>query len=402
MTMTARLPTVLTQLCKSLFLNGRDALNPGALPLSDERLVQPKVLQQLLREDGLGVYRQLGAIESARLLDIQSISSNCNNRVLGLEYMEGAAAGPATMFLKMPVRSLATRFFFNVIMVWELECEFYRKLAPRLPVRTPQAYSMTTRGSRFVMLMENLHDDPSVVLHTNQDMISGVSIDLARRCLATMARIHAEFHELAEAEREALLPLRLQPFNSPVMRAITPLMGRTALNNCLRSGAIELSAAQQHWYQRAINNWDYLVDYWGRGPLTLVHGDSHIGNHFLHGDEAGMLDWQAAQWGQGIRDVQYFLTDSLPADVLAANEQALVEYYLELLASHGVVLDFADVWYQYRGFSFQTWMTIVVSMGFGAMTEHMDELMPEIHRRCLASIERLQLGSWLDEVLADA
>lgn len=115
-----------------------------------------------------------------------------------------------------------------------------------------------------------------------------------------------------------------------------------------------------------------------------------------------MLDWQAAQWGQGIRDVHYFLTDSLPADVLAANEQELVQYYLEVLASHGVVLGFAETWYQYRGFSFQTWMTIVVSMGFGAMTEHMDELMPEIHRRCLASIERLQLGDWLDEVLADA
>ena len=31
----------------------------------------------------------------------------------------------------------------------------------------------------------------------------------------------------------------------------------------------------------------------------------------------GMLDWQAAHWGKGIRDVQYFLIDSLPADVLA-------------------------------------------------------------------------------------
>ena len=31
-----------------------------------------------------------------------------------------------------------------------------------------------------------------------------------------------------------------------------------------------------------------------------------------------MLDWQAAHWGKGIRDVEYFLVDSLPAEVLAA------------------------------------------------------------------------------------
>jgi aminoglycoside phosphotransferase (APT) family kinase protein len=133
--------------------------------------------------------------------------------------------------------------------------------------------------------------------------------------------------------------------------------------------------------------------------LTLVHGDSHLGNHFLHGNEAGMLDWQAAQWGKGIRDVQYFLTDSLPADVLAENEVSLVTYYLEALAAKGVQLDFDETWYQYRGFSFQTWMTIIVSMGFGVMTDDMDEVMPEIHRRCIASIERLELGKWLDEVI---
>jgi hypothetical protein len=29
----------------------------------------------------------------------------------------------------------------------------------------------------------------------------------------------------------------------------------------------------------------------------------------------------------------------------------------------------------------------------------MDEVMPEIHRRCIASIERLELGKLLDEVI---
>ena len=85
--------------------------------------------------------------------------------------------------------------------------------------------------------------------------------------------------------------------------------------------------------------------------------------------------------------------------MLAANEEALVKYYLSALADNGLELDFDETWYQYRGFSFQTWMTIVVSMGFGVMTDDMNEVMPEIHRRCIASIERLELGKWLDEVI---
>ncbi len=390
------------QLAKSFALIGHDALRPGwALPLSDEQVAQPRFLQQLFRQYGLGEYRKLAKIAHVQLLDIQSISSNCNNRVMALEY-EAAAQGvgmPATMFLKMPVTSLNTRVFLNVINSWVLECQFYRTVAPRLPVRTPIAYAMANRGSRFLMLMENLYEDPSVVLHTNPEMIRGASLETARRCLQTLARIHAEFHGISSEEQQRLLPAALQPFTSPVMRAISPVMGRVALANCLKMPGLELSAKHLGWYQKAIDNWNTLVDWWTEGPLTLVHGDSHLGNHFLHGDDAGMLDWQAVQWGKGIRDVQYFLTDSLPADVLADNEQELVRYYLDALAANGVQLDFSETWYQYRGFSFQTWMTIIVSMGFGAMTDDMNEVMPVLHRRCIASIERLELGKWLDEVI---
>lgn len=396
---------VVRQLGKSIALNSHDACFPGrALPLSDQAVASPEFLQQLFRDYGLGEYRSLPPITRARLMDIQSISSNCNNRVLALDYAGGSGNPsentPQTLFLKMPVTDLRTRLFFNVIMSWELECQFYRTVAPRLPVRTPAAYVMANRGSRFIMLMENLHDDPSVVLHTNPEMMQGPDLDTVRRCLSTLASIHAEFHGIGAEERERLLPTPLQPFTSPVMRAITPVMARQALANCRRRTDLALSEANIALYEKAIDHWDTLVDWWSREPLTLVHGDSHLGNHFLHGDDAGMLDWQAAQWGKGIRDVQYFLTDSLPADVLAANEESLVRYYLSALAERGVEPDFAETWYQYRGFSFQTWMTIIVSMGFGAMTGDMDEVMPEIHRRCIASIERLELAQWMDEVLA--
>jgi len=131
----------------------------------------------------------------------------------------------------------------------------------------------------------------------------------------------------------------------------------------------------------------------------LIHGDSHLGNFFVSGDEMGMLDWQAAQWGKGIRDVQYMLIDSLPAEVLAAHEEELVRFYLSALAANGVTLGFDEAWEQYRAYSFQTFMTIVVSLGLGAMTERQD-VMEEILARSIAAVERLRFGEWLDRLVS--
>ena len=45
-------------------------------------------------------------------------------------------------------------------------------------------------------------------------------------------------------------------------------------------------------------------------------------------------------------------------------------------------------------------MTIVVSIGFGALNEEQDTLMTEVLRRSVASIERLDYAGWLDAALA--
>ena len=113
-----------------------------------------------------------------------------------------------------------------------------------------------------------------------------------------------------------------------------------------------------------------------------------------------MLDFQAAHWGPGIRDVQYFLIDSLPADVLARHEQELVRYYVEQRAAHGSAIDFEQTWQDYRGLTFHALMTIVVSIGLAAMSEEQDDLMVEILRRAIAAIERVDYRGWLHQFLS--
>ena len=107
-----------------------------------------------------------------------------------------------------------------------------------------------------------------------------------------------------------------------------------------------------------------------------------------------MLDFQGVQWCPGIRDVQYFLINSLEPDLLAAHESALIDHYVAELARNGVTLDPHTAREQYRAFSFQTLMVGVVPLGLGALTERPTTL-DTVLRRGTAAIERLGFGDWL-------
>jgi aminoglycoside/choline kinase family phosphotransferase len=151
--------------------------------------------------------------------------------------------------------------------------------------------------------------------------------------------------------------------------------------------------------KHATQKWDALVDAWYGDPLTLIHGDSHLANCFEYtssdGPRMGMLDFQGTQWGKGIRDVQYFLINSLEPEVLTEHEDALVDFYLEELSQRGVSLDGADAREQYRALSFQTLMVAVTSIGLGSLTER-DDTVRTVLRRSVAAIDRLHFGNWLD------
>jgi len=367
----------------------------AALPLYPASLAEPATLNRLLREHGVdgSVRAEVSAVE---LLDIKSISSNCNNAVVRIESDSNL---PASLFVKLPSAQLWTRLFCNLLGIWSNECHFYRNAASRAPIRVPRPYVIADRGSRFVLVLEDLHAAGNLQLFTNPDMIEGVSVERAKQCLSAFASLHAAFAGLSPEERAVILPPELHPFNSPNARALSPVLSRAAIGPCHRKAPELFPEDMVELYRSALEHYDVLLDYWYREPLTLIHGDSHLGNFFVSGDQMGMLDWQAVQWAKGIRDVQYFLINSMGVELLAANERALVSYYVAELARHGVTLDEQEAWAQYRAYSFQTLMTSVVSLGLGTMTD-MDEVLSVILERSVAAIRRVRFADWLDEEVA--
>jgi len=274
----------------------------SAMPCDPDKVATPAALSKLINE-GL-TDTSIGPVRITKLSrqDIPSVSSNCYNLVLSIEEADGKL--PASVFVKVPMASYATRWFMNIIQSWRLESDFFRDVARDLPLRTPVTYATAWRGSRFFLVQENLNIDPSVTLFTNLDMVAGPSLEIVHRCLDAFARLHSHHYGLSQEQQEAILPYRYHPFLSPQMAPVSRTLNRMALEPCMRKqpGLIPPDVAAA--YELTVREWPKLLECWFGGSLSLLHGDSHLGNFFVNGDEMGMLDWQAAHWGKGIRDVR--------------------------------------------------------------------------------------------------
>ena len=100
----------------------------AALPLYPSSVVTPKTLNRLLAEHGTDIASG-GEVDSVELLDIKSISSNCNNSVVRLAPSASSSDLPSTLFVKLPSAQLWTRLFCNLLGIWSNECHFYRHVA---------------------------------------------------------------------------------------------------------------------------------------------------------------------------------------------------------------------------------------------------------------------------------
>ena len=335
-------------------------------------------------------------VRAARLPGERFESSNCQNFLVEVE---DGAGHVRSIYAKLPARELAPRVFANALGFWALECTFCRDVAPHVPVRVPEVFAVERRGSRFVLLLENVRELPGSRLFENRDMAAGTTPDQARRCLTAFAALHAAFHGWDHARRDELLPLSLHPFLPARQRPVTIALNTMAIDRAHRAAPDIFTADHAATCRRAFANWDALVDFWYRDPLTLVHGDSHLANCFEYatpdGPRVGLLDFQGVHWSKGIRDVAYFLIHSLDPELLATHEGALIDHYLAELAARHVVLDPELTREQYRSFALQPLMVGVVAVGLGGFTERETTVRTMLERE-VAALDRLRFASWLD------
>ncbi|MDP6979121.1 MAG: phosphotransferase [Myxococcota bacterium] len=375
----------------------------ASLPRTAEQLARADVVEALLRDAAPASGRTLPTLVGARYSGHTFESSNCTNFLVDVEFEDGLdgteAPHPPTLYAKLPCPELATRAFANAVGFWETEVVFCSQVAHRIPVRVPRVHAAVQRGSRFVLLLENLTEDPTVRMFINRDMAAGTSVDRSARCLRTFAELHASFYDLSVEERERIFPMRLHTYLASGGSARSRALNAAAIAPTQRRAPDLFGEQHAALCRRAIAKWDALMEAWYGGPLTLIHGDSHLANCFEYdgeqGRRVGLIDFQGLQWCGPLRDVQYHLSNSLEPEVLAEAEGELIDGYLDALRSFGVDISREATDAQYRAYAFQTLMVAAVSLGLGSLTEREDTVRA-ILRRSVASIDRLGFADWLD------
>ena len=343
--------------------------------------VSPPRIGALLSERRPGV-----EVEAVDVLD--ETAGSASRLRLRVRYAPGRDGGlPTELFLK---RNLA-EFTFPPEM-YLTECRFYRELAPRLAIETPEVFGLTVDESTgdFTLLMEDLRSRGARLGLATEP----VTVDEVAAVLRTLAALHAPYW--GHVDLAAVLPWLDSPLDSAFVRFwcdAGPKLARRHLGDHHRGRVV----GDREWvHDRVWTAFDALVAEIATGPQTVLHGDAHVGNtYYLPGPHAGgaeaacggVLDWQLMLRGNWSVDVAYVVMTSLDPATRAVHERSLLRGYLDELGAHGVDTPPGDedAWTLYRANA--VWgvvMWLVTPQGV-----HTDEVQDVSLERCLVAAEEL-------------
>jgi len=293
--------------------------------------------------DTLGAGVPGARLEAVRVADEHA--GMTDRRKLYLQWnAKGEAAGlPTSVFIKATPDGPYLRETLALLHMAENEVNFYNQVQPELAEFTPRAYyARSYAGGRFLIVMEDLEARD---LHPYW-LADYCSIDHAKAVVRTQARQHALFWE--------------SPRFASDLCWLRPRTRRFGLNwhwasfETARSRFREtdIGSILPPYIDKLLQRWSevyaQVYAYWDSKPMTLLHGDAHLGNTFAFPDgRAGYFDWQVAFRGYGLRDLAYFMISALTNEDRQAHERDIFDVYLQTLAEHGVILEPVEAWRDY-------------------------------------------------------
>jgi len=227
------------------------------------------------------------------------------------------------------------------------EARFYAQLRPELEIEAPRVYAswFDERSGSFQIAMEDLRERGAEFPNATGSR----SLAQIRSLIDSLARLHATFWASPRFAGElAWVPGTRRGGMFPVFDAI----GFDLIRDQVRRSADkrELIAPlgrslESLWAAM----WRVQAEFEG-DPATLCHGDAHVGNTYLLGERAGLLDWQLMVRGCWAHDLSYALATGLSTEDRRTHERALLGEYLERLAGYGVAAPPSSehAWLRYR------------------------------------------------------
>jgi hypothetical protein len=321
-------------------------------------------------------------------LDPDYLSGLLGRRVTSVSLLDGDAGTsararmaltgddvPASVFVKMPAETVATRLMGELGRLADTEVRFYRELSGQLAdVPTCHGATFDPVTGRFVLVLEDLAAAGSCEF---PDTLHPLDPDRATLIVQLLARVHATFWQRldpypwvysASADATSLLT------GSLANAAARKLEGRTEIP--VRAG------------QFIIDNYRTVAALIDRGPHTVMHGDAHPGNVYFRNGRAGLLDWQAVRRGHPSRELAYTLiTGMTTAERVQTQRDLLDVYRAELRAAGGPEIDREQLWQRFRQGALYAYIATLITAGMGGMQD--ENIAAEGLARSVAALEDL-------------
>jgi hypothetical protein len=311
-------------------------------------------------------------------VEVADAHSGTTGRAVLRVVWETPGAGPERVFVKLPPADATQRMMVDATDMGRREARFYAGLSDATPVRTPRPLwsGWGEEPSEYLMLLEDLAASGCTFpVAGDADLL-----DFTRRLMEELAGLHARFADPARLAGEF-------PWVEGTMRNDWGrMLVQTGLDAFRDVSPPEFTAIAELYVAKmeAVND---LLD---RGPHTLIHGDCHLGNLFRDGARPGFLDWACTARAPGLRDVAYFLCNSIPTELRRKEERDLLQRYREALRAAGVhPPTFDEVWWDYRRLALTSWVAAVATAAAGSRMQPIEVGMRAM-RRTNAAVQDLE------------
>lgn len=297
---------------------------------------------------------------------------------------------PASVFVKMPADTAATRLMGELGRLAHTEVRFYAQLSTEL-TGVPTAYgtAFDPLTGRFVLVLEDLAIDQCEF----PDTLHPLDKDKAGLVVELLARLHATFWQRLPA-RQGAGPLGW-------------IYSASADHTSLLTGSLLKASARRVADRTSISvesgrfideNYRAVAQLIDAPPHTVMHGDAHPGNVYFRNGQAGLLDWQAVRRGHPGRELSYTLiTGMTTADRQASERELLDGYRRALAAAGGPQLDRDELWERYRMAALYAYVAPLITAGMGGMQA--ESIALEGVRRGVAALEDLDTVALLEKSL---
>jgi len=228
------------------------------------------------------------------------------------------------------------------------------------------------------------HNEPTIL--SGQWFVKLPSMAWQAKLITALPRLlHTEVRFYNEVARSVSVTV-------PNFLAAQSRLGRGAtlvLTDMTELGTILGSPEDALTFPQAALVVEQLANFHARAPQTLVHHDCHAGDLFWNQSQPGLLDWQLVRFGEGISDIDYFLSTALNPETRRLHEANLIAIYAQGLEDNGVTgIDVKILLQRYRAHLVYPFEAMIITLAIGGMMNLKSN--HELIRRTAAAVEDLE------------